>query len=233
MLTMRSEQGCPIDIGFLESFLTTKLLMRFILIFKIWNKLFFPTMRAYARLRRANVHPSVEFVGIPLIRAHRGSKLTLHSGVRIISTCAGNPVVGSTKSRIVTLCENAELTIQKNVGISSACNCASTRITIGEGTIVGADALLADTDFHSPAQSWRWNNDSLRSASPISIGKGCFIGARAIILKGVNIADGSVVAAGAVVTRDVPFGMMAFGNPAANIPLKKFWLRDSVGNPKS
>lgn len=46
------------------------------------------------------------------------------------------------------------------------------------------------------------------------IGRNCFIGARSIILPGVYIGDGSIVAAGAVVTRDVPAGSIVAGNPA-------------------
>jgi acetyltransferase-like isoleucine patch superfamily enzyme len=46
------------------------------------------------------------------------------------------------------------------------------------------------------------------------IGRHCFIGARSIILPGVTIGDGSVVAAGAVVTKDVPPGSIVAGNPA-------------------
>ncbi len=46
------------------------------------------------------------------------------------------------------------------------------------------------------------------------IGRRCFIGARSIVLPGINIGDGSVVAAGSVVTRDVPPGSVVAGNPA-------------------
>lgn len=46
------------------------------------------------------------------------------------------------------------------------------------------------------------------------IGKRCFIGARSILLPGVTIGDGSIVAAGAVVTRDVPPASIVGGNPA-------------------
>lgn len=49
---------------------------------------------------------------------------------------------------------------------------------------------------------------------PITIGKNCWIGARAVILPGVTIGDYSVVAAGAIVTKDVPSGVVVAGCPA-------------------
>jgi maltose O-acetyltransferase len=51
-------------------------------------------------------------------------------------------------------------------------------------------------------------------AKPIRIGNGVWIGGGAIVLPGVTIADGCVVGAGAVVTRDLPPGSLAVGNPA-------------------
>ena len=49
------------------------------------------------------------------------------------------------------------------------------------------------------------------------IGRNCFIGARSIIMPGISIGDGSVVAAGAVVTRDVPPATIVAGNPAVTL----------------
>ncbi|TYO88763.1 acyltransferase [Oceanicella actignis] len=46
------------------------------------------------------------------------------------------------------------------------------------------------------------------------IGANCFIGGRSLILPGITIGDGCIVAAGAVVTRDVPPGCIVAGNPA-------------------
>jgi len=53
-----------------------------------------------------------------------------------------------------------------------------------------------------------------RKVERITIGSDCWIGAGAIILCGVSIGNGSVVAAGAVVTRDVSAGILVAGNPA-------------------
>ena len=51
-------------------------------------------------------------------------------------------------------------------------------------------------------------------ARPIKIGRGVFVGARAIILKGVTVGDRAVIGAAAVVTKDVPPHHIAVGNPA-------------------
>ena len=52
------------------------------------------------------------------------------------------------------------------------------------------------------------------SIGEVIIGKNCWIGAGAIILKDVHIGDHSVVGAGSVVTKDVPAGELWVGNPA-------------------
>ena len=48
---------------------------------------------------------------------------------------------------------------------------------------------------------------------PVHIGKNCWIGAGAIIVPGVTIGDNVVVGAGSVVTKDLPAGVVAVGNP--------------------
>jgi maltose O-acetyltransferase len=51
----------------------------------------------------------------------------------------------------------------------------------------------------------------------IRLGNGVFVGARALILPGVTIGDGAIIAAGSVVTKDVPDRTMVGGNPARQI----------------
>ena len=60
---------------------------------------------------------------------------------------------------------------------------------------------------------------ALESARPVHIGDDAWLGGGAIILPGVRIGAGSVVAAGAVVTRDVPPATLVAGNPAR--PLRR------------
>ncbi|HET7410908.1 MAG TPA: sugar O-acetyltransferase [Paracoccaceae bacterium] len=54
----------------------------------------------------------------------------------------------------------------------------------------------------------------LESGRPVRVGQGAWIGGGAILLPGVTVGDGAIVGAGAVVTRDVPPGVTAVGNPA-------------------
>jgi acetyltransferase-like isoleucine patch superfamily enzyme len=75
------------------------------------------------------------------------------------------------------------------------------RIEIGPG----AKILSVNHDLHDLYQSVE--------APPIVIEDGVWIGANAVILPGVHIGEGSIIGAGAVVTKDVPAGVVAAGNP--------------------
>ena len=106
-----------------------------------------------------------------------------------------------------------------------------TYITIGAGTFVNFDCVLLDVapirigeacqlatkvqlltathpvDPHPRRLGWE-------SASPITIGDNVWLGGGAIVCPGVTIGDDTVVGAGSVVTRDLPAGVVAYGNPA-------------------
>ncbi len=68
---------------------------------------------------------------------------------------------------------------------------------------------------------------------PVTIGDYCFIGPRVIIMPGVNIGNGAVVAGGAVVTKDVPERVIVGGIPAKVIGERKVTnLNYKLGRPR-
>lgn len=184
-----------------------------------------PMWRIYARARRATVHSSVIMNGRPLIRCARGAQLVLEKNVSIHTCPASNPVIGRSRSSLSAVAPGARLVLCENVGASGVCITAAKEVTIGARTIIGADVLITDTDFHLPDGHGGWRVALEETAAPVKIGSACFIGARAIILKGVTIGDGAVVGAGAVVSANVPPEHLATGNPATCRPLHRRWLQ--------
>jgi acetyltransferase-like isoleucine patch superfamily enzyme len=80
---------------------------------------------------------------------------------------------------------------------------------IGERCSIGWDVWITDTDYH------RLNDGE--DIAPVSIGDEVWIGAKSMILKGVTVGKGAVIAAGSVVTKDVPERALVAGNPATVI----------------
>lgn len=169
---------------------------------------------AEARLRGFELGDDIILNGRPCLERHPGSRIALGDGVCLNSSLRSNPL-GSTQPVVLrTLRPGAEIILGRGVGLSSNSVVAARRIHIGEGTFVGAGAMIFDNDFHSPVGEWTWGNAAPDNPKPIIIGRGVFIGTRAIILKGVTIGDRAIVGAGAVVTRDVPARQLVAGNPA-------------------
>lgn len=103
--------------------------------------------------------------------------------------------------------------IGKNVFINCCCHFQDQGgIYIGDGTLIGSHTVLA-TINHSQDPTERADN----LPSPIHIGKNVWIGSQSTILPGVTIGDGAIVAAGAVVTKDVPPNTVVGGVPAKAI----------------
>ena len=75
--------------------------------------------------------------------------------------------------------------------------------------------MITDSDSHpiKAEDRLRYNYNKHTKSKPIVIGKNVFIGARSIVMKGVNIGDGAVIGAGSVVTKDVPANAIVAGNP--------------------
>lgn len=89
---------------------------------------------------------------------------------------------------------------------------ASLRIEIGPDTRIGPQVYITDHD-HGTALDAPVYTQPLKEA-PVLIGRDVWIGAGARVLKGVKVGDQAVIAAGAVVTKDVPARAIVGGVPA-------------------
>lgn len=102
-----------------------------------------------------------------------------------------------------------------HIGAGSFVNCHAylmdcAPITIGERVFIGPNCSMY-TAIHPIDAKER--NTELERAEAIAVGDDCWLGGNVTICPGVTIGKGTVVGAGSVVTRDIPAGVVAAGNP--------------------
>ena len=160
--------------------------------------------------------------GCPFIYNKKGAELTIGNNVTVKSSFLSNLVGLYSRTIIVTRAPGAYIRIGDNVGMSGVTIYARKGIEIGENTAIGGNTKILDNDFH-PIEAETRNKllmdknggaSDLIPAKPIKIGKNCFIGCNAIILKGTELGDGCVVGAGAVVSGKFEPDSVIVGNPA-------------------
>ena len=85
-----------------------------------------------------------------------------------------------------------------------------THIYVGSYTMFGPNVTVA-TAAHPVSPEHR--RQDYQYNLPVHIGENCWIGAGAIILPGITIGNDTVIGAGSIVTKDIPAGVVAAGNP--------------------
>ena len=167
----------------------------------------------YLNLKLGKWDKSWRFHSLPLIQMCNDSKIKIGKNFVACSNPKNNTIGVFQKVTLKTCRKGAVLYIGDNVGISGAVVSSMLSITIGNNVLIGSGALITDNDAHPIHPDFR-RDDSKIMAAPILIEDNAFIGARSIILKGVTIGKGSIIGAGAVVTRNVPEYSIVAGNPA-------------------
>lgn len=107
------------------------------------------------------------------------------------------------------------LKIGKGVNIGDRFSCLCTDlITIGDRTLIAGDVFISSENHGMEIDKFSSYGDTPLISKPVSIGKGCWIGEKAIILPGVHLGDRCIVGAGAIVTKSFPDRVIIGGNPA-------------------
>lgn len=171
---------------------------------------------AQARAAGVQLAAGVRFMGPPIIGRCAASSIALGERVVLCSWSRWTALGVSHPVVLRTLTPGATIRIGRDTGISGGSFCAAVGLDIGERCLIGADVMISDTDFHAIAPEGRHANAdwALIRSERVRIGNDVFIGARSVILKGVEIGDGAVIGAGSIVTRSVPARSVAAGNPA-------------------
>jgi len=114
----------------------------------------------------------------------------------------------------ILACKDGDIAIEDGVNISYNCAVFSaSSVTIGSDTLLAAYCYVVGGG-HDFDQIDRPVVQQGRPSKGIAIGRGGWLGAGAIVLDGVTIGDDAVVAAHAIVTRDLPAFVVAAGSPA-------------------
>ncbi len=160
----------------------------------------------------------VEYTETPVINGriqiHNKGQIIIGKGVKLNCNSLSNPVGLPHPVILCTQNQMAKIEIGNNVGISGSSLVAATSITIGNNVMIGGGCGIWDTDFHLMDPEMRKIHPTRdATTAPIFIEEDVFIGAKSIVLKGVTIGKGAIIAAGTVVNKSVPANSLAYGNP--------------------
>jgi len=125
----------------------------------------------------------------------------------------GNEVIIGRGAMIVSKYGPVVIGEQTNIG-SNTVVCAMGRITIGKSVLIAGGCYISGGLYHTDRIDMPIAEQGIYTRGPVEIGDGSWLGMGVIVVDGVKIGKGCVVAAGAVVTRSLPDYAVAAGVPA-------------------
>lgn len=153
-------------------------------------------------------HSRVRFLG------KMGKNIRQQCGKLILAECGNNVNIypKSSFSSKVHLGDNSDIGYKAQ--ITGTCY-------IGKDVIMGPDVVIWTTNHQTDNLDIPIKYQGTTEEKPVTIKDGCWICNRVIILPGVTIGEGTIVGAGAVVSKDIPDYAVAVGNPAKVVKYRK------------
>lgn len=173
-----------------------------------------PFMRLRFMLAGVKWRKGWRLYGFPILQKHRLSHMSFGAHLQLRSSVRSNPAGTNHPVMLCTLEAGSSLTVGDYFGMSGGSLMAKKSIRIGDRVTVGANTIITDSDFHPMTPSERRVTPNQGENAAVVIEDDVFIGMNCLILKGVTIGRGCLIGAGSVVTKSIPAGAIAAGNPA-------------------
>ena len=150
------------------------------------------------------------------LRRFPGSQIRIGQGFYLVNRAGRYAFNIFPQSLLRTYAASSRIEIGEAVGANSvAIFCLSQRIRIGDRTMIGGNCQIMDSDGHPLwPLSARWNYPGTDHDASVDIGEDVYIGLNVVVLKGSRIGNGAVIAAGSVVSGEIPPNCVAGGIPA-------------------
>ena len=160
------------------------------------------------QLERARVVTKGAVSGRRIVLRNHG-QMELGNGVALNSFPQGESFVTS----LNTWLPDASLEIGEQVVLNGTVIHARQRIHIGAWTMFGPGCVVIDNDSHPLRRDPQARRGRDVAAAPVDLQSNVWVGMRSLIMKGVTIGENSIIAAGSIVTRDIPANVIAGGAP--------------------
>lgn len=136
------------------------------------------------------------------------------TGKMILKSCGRNVNI-ERGAYFTRLCQ-----VGNNSGLGKNCN-ISGDVTIGNDVLMGPNVTILTVNHNYIDKSVLISEQGNSESKPVVIGNDVWVGTGVIILPGVNVADGCVLGAGAVVSHDTEPYSVVIGNPARIVKYRK------------